>query len=101
MTIRKTARRVTVGALALFALPAIAAAQSNQTAQDWHKKSDFEKGVDQLAAPAKGKTYADPNKQKALDDAMNADGASGTTTTKPVSKPASGDNTKSGTATQQ
>jgi hypothetical protein len=82
----------TIGALALSSVSAIAAAQ---TSEEWHKKSDTAKGVDQIKAPSKGEVYANPHRKKALQDAMNDDG-----TSKPASTPTSGDKTKSRSSTR-
>ena len=70
--------------LSMVSLATPLAAQQSTKSKDWHKKSDVAKGVDQLAAPSKGNVYANPDRQKALDDAMN-DGS--------TAKPASTDKT--------
>ena len=74
-------------ALCLASLSAPLAAQDGEESKKWHRKSDAAKGVDQLTAPAKGKVYANPDRQKALDDAMHSGGTSRPT---PNGKPKSG-----------
>jgi len=92
MTISKTIRFavLTVGALACSGAPSLAFAQT--TSEEWHKKSDTEKGADQIRAQSQGQVYANPDRQRALEDATN-EGA----TSKPTSTPAP-KKTKSGTA---
>ncbi|WP_417622059.1 hypothetical protein [Parasphingorhabdus sp.] len=77
-------------AVTLSILSAPAMASDEKKSQDWHKKSDMAKGADQITAPAKGKVYGNPDRQKALDDAFKAG---------QPSKPAS--SSKSATASPQ
>lgn len=79
--------RPAVIALCLAAIAAPLAAQNSEDSKKWHKKSDTAKGVDQLTAPARGKVYANPDRQKQLDDATNSGGTSRPT---PNGKPKSG-----------
>lgn len=66
---------------------AAAASNPQKESSDWHKKSDIQKGVDQATVTKKqGRVYANPDRQKALDDAMKSDRPTPTPTAAP--KPA-------------
>ncbi|WP_140871260.1 hypothetical protein [Sphingomonas oligophenolica] len=64
-----------LGTLSIAAHP-VNAPQTDQ--QKFDNKSDTAKGVDQLKAQTQGRPYANPGRQKALDEAMN-DGSSSPT----------------------
>ncbi|WP_284126248.1 hypothetical protein [Parerythrobacter aestuarii] len=57
------------------------AADPKKESSDWHKKSDVEKGIDQATVTKKkDRVYANPDRQRALDDAMKSDTAKPTPT---------------------
>lgn len=68
---------------------AAGARMPKETAQQkFDNKSDIEKGAAQLKAQSDGRIYADPGRQKALNDAMNGDSsAASSDTTKASPKP--------------
>lgn len=79
-------------AIALSSGTSVADPADKSKEKEWHSKSDFEKGKDQIKAQSEGKVYADPIKDKALNDAMNEGASLPESTDK--SKPSSGDTSK-------
>ena len=94
MTMHKTIR-VAVAAAGALALSGVSATAAAQSSDEWHKKSNTEKGVDQIKAQTKGDPYANPDRNRALNDAMRDDG-----TSRPVAKPKSNKTKSSGASPQ-
>ena len=76
--------RLIIGGLAV-PLAAAATAQVPQNNQQYNTKSDTAKGVEQIKAQTQEKPYADPVRDKALNDAMKDDGVTPPPATRPKS----------------